>query len=105
MATFKNLKPQVFTAIENPTQADLKRAREDFPFFCGSFLKIKPKKDIITNGKSLGPLIPFNFNPPQQAVWNLMKEMIREGTGIKLIVLKRNVNSESVLFSVLGSFG
>lgn len=66
---------------------------------------IKPKQDIIVGGKSLGPIVPFNFNPPQQAVWNLMVEMIMAGKGIKLIILKRTDSLVSAHFSAPGCFG
>jgi hypothetical protein len=95
---FKNLKPKVYERILNPTEADIQKAKGNFPFFCGSFLMIKPKQDIIVGGKSVGPLIPFNFNPPQQAVWNLMVEMINEGKGIKLVILKARQFGISTFF-------
>lgn len=98
MSQFKNLNPKTYARIDNPTDADIKRARSDFPFFCGSFLMIKPKKEILVDGKSMGPLMSFNFNPPQQAIWNIMQEAIREGNGIKLIVLKARQFGASTFF-------
>src|ERR1700686_3331673 len=95
---FKNLNPKVYSRILNPTEADVQKAKSDFPFFCGSFLMIKPKQELIVNGKSLGPIIRFNFNPPQQAVWNLMVEMIQEGKGIKIVILKARQFGISTFF-------
>lgn len=83
------------TTILTPTEIALRdRMRRDFPFFC-TYLKIKPKKDLASSN---APLIDFKFNQAQRIVWEVMKQMIRDGVPIRLVICKARQFGISTLF-------
>lgn len=70
------------------------KMRRDFPYFC-TFLKIKPKKDLSSTN---APLISFEFNQAQRIVWEVMKQMMRDGIPIRIVICKARQFGISTLF-------
>lgn len=56
------------------------RIKHDFPFWCKTFVKIKPKKP--------GPLVYFHLNRPQRILVEILEKMRLAGEPIRIIVLK-----------------
>lgn len=87
------------------TQADRKRLRSDFPWFCSTLLKINPKiKELVKareegdNTAAAGPLIPFIWNEAQKEVWRVMCEQIALGRPHRYAILKARQVGISTLF-------
>jgi hypothetical protein len=74
------------------------RAKSDFRYFCKTFLKIKPKKEIQGPDAGLEPLIPFVWNEAQELVWDVMLDMMKNNEPIYLVICKARQFGISTFF-------
>lgn len=66
------------SVLEKAAQ-ERKRLREDFPYFCAKYVKIKNKD---------GEMVPFVLRKYQVRLWLLILQMIAENRPVRIIVLK-----------------
>src|ERR1035438_293600 len=73
------------------------RAKGDFRYFCKTFLKIKPKKEL-QGEVSTSPLISFVWNEAQEIVWDVMLDMMKNNEPIYLVICKARQFGVSTFF-------